>query len=1126
MASDGTIKHGSSNSNCVDVYVGGIVGKNNGTVRNCSNAAEVKITSAGNSATFGAVNRCGGIAGRNGGTISCCYNTGSVKNGHYSGGIAGSNELTLENCFNTGTVYAVGTDLGEKISYAGGLCGANTGTLSNGYNVGRVVDAAESPCVSLSTGTVTDCYYYDRALDSDDFTDGLSTEQMRTEQTFEGFDFSEVWVLDARSDYPFPALRSAAQPGFPEDTTLFDGGSGTPWSPYLISTAEHLANVAKFPEACYQLTENISIPETWEPFGFNGYFDGDGYTVTNRNDCEISATEYADYEISIFGSNSGLICDLKLVLEQEVSYPLTHTSSAIYVGGLAATNLGTIRNCEVAGTLTVRGGSTGYAYVGGIAACNMGTISECTNSAAITADRDCVGGIAGSAAGYVTATISDCTNTAAITSDDGCAGGIIGSAAGTISGCTNTGNITASSERYDEIGNVRVGGIAGRLSGGAAFDCVNSGKITAGVYTRHQSGYGYCKGTWYARAGGIVGRWEPSNKASSTVEQVISGCVNSGAVDASAGWAYNSVATGSKKFAFSGGICGIVSTEEGSGSIKDCANSGTITATYSSTGSYPYSGGICGEYYGKITRCRNSGSATFGIAENGTVSYCYNTGTTEKGLCKGHPTYSYDAGAASSSGTKTALYRIDTENTSYFLKDTPEQSSYTWSSSSEEQMRVQSTYTGFDFEKDWIVLPGSYPYPQLRSNLATPIKSIRIAQQPTAPVECVEGYFSSYNGMKLEIRFENGSTVVTDPWPECFSKLDTEKMGTQKIHLTLLGCKTDDTVEVLVREKGLASIRVDPPALTRYYKDAEAIDLTGAILYLEYDDSSTEPVALPADAVSGFVPGKLGTQTLTVTYGGRQCGFDVTVYDVEKIELKTQPTKKAYVQGQPLDPAGGMLTVTYTDLVSEDISLDQAAFSYDRNVIGGVKVTVDYKGKTTSFFIIVSARQAKSLNLESEPSKLVYAPFEALDLTGSRLKVVFESDDNYSETLTLSEDMISGFDNTTPGYQTLTVQYCGKTTTFLVQVQELVKSSSCTVTAAGAVRLSIDLNLSEQTDAMIAVCSYRNGQLIDLFLTTETAPHLTAVLEHSLVTDHCVLFLLDDTYCPVAGKQVLSLSAG
>ena len=101
--------------------VGGLCGRNNGTVTNCYNTGSV--TGTGDYA--------GGLCGyNNSGTVTNCYNTGSVSGNWFVGGLCGDNSGNVTNCYNTGSVA------GNEI--VGGLCGRNGDTVTNCYNTGNV----------------------------------------------------------------------------------------------------------------------------------------------------------------------------------------------------------------------------------------------------------------------------------------------------------------------------------------------------------------------------------------------------------------------------------------------------------------------------------------------------------------------------------------------------------------------------------------------------------------------------------------------------------------------------------------------------------------------------------------------------------------------------------------------------------------------------------------------------------------------------------------------------------------------------------------------------------------------------------------------------------------------------
>ena len=189
-----------------DEYVGGLVGRNEGSLTFCSATGSVAIEGSAvryvgglvgynNSGTLtscsasGSVNRVsdysyavGGLVGGNDGTLIACSASGSVTGGYYVGGLVGYNSSgTLTSCSATGSVsgdsMSVGGLVGEDYSgtltscyatgsvsaggyYAGGLVGRNYwGTLTSCYATGAVIGYDYvGGLVGYNYGTLTSCY--------------------------------------------------------------------------------------------------------------------------------------------------------------------------------------------------------------------------------------------------------------------------------------------------------------------------------------------------------------------------------------------------------------------------------------------------------------------------------------------------------------------------------------------------------------------------------------------------------------------------------------------------------------------------------------------------------------------------------------------------------------------------------------------------------------------------------------------------------------------------------------------------------------------------------------------------------------------------------------------------------
>ncbi len=118
----------------------------------------------------------GGVCGRNDGTITNCYNAGNltaIKSSATIGGICGYNSGTVTNCYNTGTVTAT-----DQVASVGGVCGCSIAPISNCYNIGTVTatssDADISGICGYNFGPIKNCYYL---ADTEDENGGKTTAQ-------------------------------------------------------------------------------------------------------------------------------------------------------------------------------------------------------------------------------------------------------------------------------------------------------------------------------------------------------------------------------------------------------------------------------------------------------------------------------------------------------------------------------------------------------------------------------------------------------------------------------------------------------------------------------------------------------------------------------------------------------------------------------------------------------------------------------------------------------------------------------------------------------------------------------------------------------------------------------------
>ena len=99
----------------------------------------------------------------------------------------------------------------------------------------------------------------------------------------------------------------------------YDGGTGEPNAPYLISTAEDLVFLGSDPDSRnkhFELTRNIELPGTTGSTAlipeFSGTFDGNGFAISNL---VIDATGSKRDYVGLFGviGTTGVVKNLHIV---------------------------------------------------------------------------------------------------------------------------------------------------------------------------------------------------------------------------------------------------------------------------------------------------------------------------------------------------------------------------------------------------------------------------------------------------------------------------------------------------------------------------------------------------------------------------------------------------------------------------------------------------------------------------------------------------------------------------------------------------------------------------------------------------------------------------------------------
>ena len=149
--------------------------------------------------------------------IEKCYVTGNIEEldkppfRYYIGGIVGQcyNGGSLKDCFTSVNIKSKGSE-------AGGVCCMHSWyqDLANCYAVKSVTTTGDGIIGMISPYKNYNCYFLnlDGEIRTDPSAKPLSAVMMKTESSFTGFDFDNVWCIDAHApNNNFPQLRSCLQ---------------------------------------------------------------------------------------------------------------------------------------------------------------------------------------------------------------------------------------------------------------------------------------------------------------------------------------------------------------------------------------------------------------------------------------------------------------------------------------------------------------------------------------------------------------------------------------------------------------------------------------------------------------------------------------------------------------------------------------------------------------------------------------------------------------------------------------------------------------------------------------------------------------------------------------------------
>ncbi len=916
----------------------GLFGVVSGTIKNLDVVADIQ-----NGLTVGAL-----AGRTEGATISSCSSSGEVKGSYDVGGLIGYfYNSAIQNSYSVADVTGTGTGSGDGVGglvgeqYAYG----NKCKIITSYTAGRVKSNSNASGGIVGTqgswnsgqNIILDSYF-SAGTGQSDIKRGFSVnrQSMKKQSTFTYWDFENVWGINSSINSGYPYLTRVKE----YENVKFNG-LGTSISPYIIEDEYQLAAVArgenglKNYSSFYKLANDIEITtDNWTPIGgngsdaFSGNFDGAGHKISGLK------IDYAGYEYEgLFGEVTGTIKNV------EVSVSI---GEGVTVGSLAGyTDNAVITSCSSNGNLTGSsdvGGLIGYLHNSTVQNCYSRTNVTCTS----TDSGSGAGGLVGEQYAYgnsckIVTSYAAGKVTKANTSGTGGVTGVLGSwNSGRNIVCdsysdvdvTTISNLYCGFDVHTEVMKdrttytywdfVNVWGIDPAINDGYPYltfkkeystiepegtgterdPYIITNEYELAALARHETSFD----AYYVLDGDIYissDYWTPiGGNGNYAFSGHFDGCGYSviGVNIAKTGYEYKGLF---------GEVTGTVENVRVSGEISDSATAGLligylntngVVKNCASLGSVRGSsdiGGLIGYFYnGTISDCYSranviSTSTDSGAGAGGLIgeAYAYGRELSLSNLyATGEITKASASGIGGLVGTVGSWNSGKVGITNSFFDNISSTSTDKGTYVSTEDMKKQSTYTGWDFDSTWsITSTKNDGYPQLQ-----------LFPDDISSVIAVKGVSLNKTTLKLAIDNEETLTALIDP-----AKATNPKVTWKS---------SDNTVATVTSEGKVKGIAAGTATITVTTEDGNK---TAKCVVTVSDSTSTGTTAIALNKPSlSLAVGK--DETLTVT-------FTPTDTTDKEIKWSSSDTTTATVNnsGKVTAVKAGTATITVA-LVSDD----------------------------------------------------------------------------------------------------------------------------------------------------------------------------------------------------------------
>lgn len=282
-------------------------------------------------------------------------------------------------------------------------------------------------------------------------------------------------------------------------------------------------------------------------------------------------------------------------------------------------------------------------------------------------------------------------------------------------------------------------------------------------------------------------------------------------------------------------------------------------------------------------------------------------------------------------------------------------------------------------------------------------------------------------GLTIDVIYDNDETELIDDI-SCLklSGYDFSKTGWQIIIINYLGLTT--SYQVFVTTESI--IKIEAVIEKNEYIEGQELVLDDALILLHYNSGKISSTPLIYQYLADYDMNKIGRHKIIVLYDNFSTYFEINIKpkSLQCIEASGYKAHYEYMEELSND---GILHLIYDNETVEEIPLKNAIISgYDCLKSGEQKLLVQYIMNSNIFtcnikvYVSDPPKTVSNLTIIQLP-KTEYELGENLDVSNGLLKVNFHFYPGYEEIISLTLDMVSGFDSSCVQNLQLKVEYQG-----------------------------------------------------------------------------------------------------